>query len=26
MRVENRETFSSKKGQYNVGIRLVRDI
>jgi len=26
MRVENRKTFSSKRGQYNVGIRLVRDI
>lgn len=26
MRVENRETFPSNKGQYNVGIRLVRDI
>jgi len=26
MRVENRKTFPSKKGQYNVGIRLVRDI
>ena len=25
MRVENRETFPSNKGQYNVGIRLVRD-
>jgi formylglycine-generating enzyme required for sulfatase activity/serine/threonine protein phosphatase PrpC len=26
MRVENRETFPSGKGQYNVGIRLVRDL
>lgn len=26
MRVENRETFPSSKGQYNVGIRLVRDL
>ncbi|MCK4709394.1 MAG: SUMF1/EgtB/PvdO family nonheme iron enzyme, partial [Gammaproteobacteria bacterium] len=25
MRVENRETFPSNKGQYNVGIRLARD-
>jgi len=26
MRVENRETFKSDKGQYNVGIRVARDI
>jgi formylglycine-generating enzyme required for sulfatase activity len=26
MRVENRETFPSKKGQYNVGIRIVREM
>ena len=26
MRVENRETFPSNKGQYNVGIRLVREM
>lgn len=26
MRVENRETFPSNKGQYNVGIRLARDL
>ncbi|MGD8348603.1 MAG: SUMF1/EgtB/PvdO family nonheme iron enzyme [Gammaproteobacteria bacterium] len=26
MRVENRETFRSDKGQYNVGIRVARDI
>ncbi len=26
MRVENRETFPSNKGQYNVGIRLVREL
>lgn len=26
MRVENRETFVSNKGQYNVGIRLVREM
>jgi formylglycine-generating enzyme required for sulfatase activity/serine/threonine protein phosphatase PrpC len=26
MRVENRENFPSSKGQYNVGIRLVRDL
>jgi len=25
MRVENRETFKSEKGQYNVGIRVARD-
>ena len=26
MRVENRETFPSSKGQYNVGLRVVRDL
>ena len=26
MRAENRETFPSKKGQYNVGIRIVREM
>jgi len=26
MRVENRDTFPSNKGQYNVGIRLARDM
>ena len=26
MRVDNRETFPSSKGQYNVGIRLVREL
>ena len=26
MRVENRETFKSDKGQYNVGIRVARDL
>ena len=26
MRVENRETFPSAKGQYNVGIRVARDL
>lgn len=26
MRVENRETFPSNKGQYNVGIRVARDL
>ena len=26
MRVENRETFKSNKGQYNVGIRIARDL
>ena len=26
MRVENRETFPSAKGQYNVGLRVVRDL
>ena len=26
MRVENRETFASTKGHYNVGIRIVRNM
>ena len=26
MRAENRETFKSDKGQYNVGIRVARDL
>ena len=26
MRVENREKFNSSRGQYNVGIRLARDL
>jgi len=26
MRVENRETFKSDKGQYNVGFRVARDL
>ena len=26
MRVENREKFKSGKGQYNVGIRIARDL